>query len=155
MHTLLVNDHALNDLGVLNGPADLLLDLHKLGVDGAVGIGNHRDRLDDKFCEFLLCGLGALAGHGGVGNLFEHRHVVGLDVDGNLVEDALRLIGSHPVSVGDNRGVHILVKEVLGPLQELACDDDRGRGAVADLIILGLGDLDHHLRGGVLDIHLL
>ncbi len=155
VHALLVDDHAFDDLGVLNGPADFLLDLHELGVDAAVGVGDHRDSLDDELGEFLLCDLGALAGHGGVGKLAEHRHVVGLDVDGDLVENLLRPVGGHAVAVGDDRGVYILVKEVLCTLQEFACDHHCGRGAVPDLVVLGLGDLDHHLRSRVLDIHLL
>jgi len=51
--------------------------------------------------------------------------------------------------------VHILVKEVLGPLQELA--------AMTTAVVVPsptssswvLAISDHHLRGGVLDIHLL
>ncbi|OQC68555.1 MAG: hypothetical protein BWX50_01208 [Euryarchaeota archaeon ADurb.Bin009] len=151
---LLIDDHALDDLGLLDGSADLLLDLDELGVDGAVGIGNHRDRPDDEVGDLLFGGFGALAGHRSIGKLLEHRHIVGFDVDGNLVEDNLRSVCGHPVAVGDDRGVHILIEEILGALQELACDHHGGRGAVADLVVLGLCDLDHHLRGGVLDVHL-
>ncbi len=155
VHALFIDDHTLNDLGVLDGTTDLLLDLHKIGVDGAIGVCNHCDRPDNEIGEFILCGLGTLAGHGSIGDLFEHRHVIGFDVDGDLVEDLLCLVSCHAVAVGDNCRMHILVKEVLSTLQELACDNHCGCGAVTDFVILSLGDLDHHLCGGVFDIHLL
>jgi hypothetical protein len=50
--------------------------------------------------------------------------------------------------------VNVLIQEILSLLEELPCEDHRGGGSVADLIVLGLGDLDHHLGGGVLDIDL-
>ena len=47
------------------------------------------------------------------------------------------------------------VDEVLGLLEELSCEDDGGGGPVSALGVLGLGDLDDHLGGGVLDVQLL
>ncbi len=154
MHTLLVDDHALDDLGVLDGAADSLLHLHKIGVNAAVSISDHRDRFDNELGQFPFRGLSALAGHGGIGNLLEHLQVVGLDVDGDPLQDIICLVSGHAIAMCNDRGVHVLLQETLGILQEFARDHHSRRGTIADLVVLGLGDLDHHLRGGVLDIHL-
>ena len=57
VHTLFVHQHALDDLGVVDGTADLLLHLDVVLVHGAVFVGHHGDRLDDKLAELLLGGL--------------------------------------------------------------------------------------------------
>src|SRR5207249_11455198 len=44
---------------------------------------------------------------------------------------------------------------VLGLLEQLAGQDDGRRGAVAGFLVLGLRDLDEHLRRGVFDVNLL
>ena len=47
------------------------------------------------------------------------------------------------------------VDQGLGLLEQLSGQDDAGRGSVSALGVLGFGDLDDHLGGGVLDIDLL
>ena len=49
----------------------------------------------------------------------------------------------------------VLLDQALGLLQQLAREDHRGGGAVAAFLVLGLGDLDDHLRTRVLDVDLL
>ena len=153
--SLLVDQHALDDLGVVDRAADLLLDLDVVLVDRAVVLGDHADRLHDELGQLVLGGLGALAGHRGLGDLLEVAEVGLRDRDRDLLEDLLGLLGGEPVPGCDHRGVDVLVEELLGALQELARDHDCRGGAVADLVVLGLGDLDHHLGGRVLDVHLL
>jgi hypothetical protein len=50
--------------------------------------------------------------------------------------------------------VDILLQEPLGLREERPGDDDSRRGSVADLVLLSLGDLDNHVRRGVVDVHL-
>ena len=151
---LLVDQHALDDLGVVDRAADLLLDLDVVGVDGPVLVGNHRDRLDREVAEHILCGLCSLSGHRGLGDLLEHRDVPWLDSDRDLLQDLLGLLGRHAVPVGDHGRVDVLLEEVFRTLQEFSGDNDRGGRPVADFVVLGLRDLDHHLCGRVLDVHL-
>ena len=61
----LVDDDALDELGVADGAADLLLDLDVIDVDLAVLVDDCLDRLDAQVGELLAHCLGALAGHCG------------------------------------------------------------------------------------------
>ena len=65
------------------------------------------------------------------------------------------LLGGHAISGGDDGGVHVLLYEVLAPLEQLPGHDDGGGGAVPALVVLGLGDLDYHLGRRVLHVYLL
>ena len=149
---LLVDDKALDHVGVADDSAHLLLDLDVVGVDLAVLLDCPAG-LDDDVGEVLPLAADGLAGHGGLGDLLQEVVVVG--VDGDVVEYLDGLGGGHLESVGDDGGVDVGVDEGLGLLQQLSGQDDGGGGAVPALAVLGLGDLDHHLGGGVLDIDLL
>ena len=48
--------------------------------------------------------------------------------------------------------VHLLVHELLRLTEELPGEDDDGRRAVADFVILRLADVDEDARGGVVDV---
>src|SRR2546425_131907 len=56
---------------------------------------------------------------------------------------------------GNHGGVDVLVDQVFRPLEQLPGQDDGRRRAVAGFLVLGLRDLDEHLRRGVFDINLL
>src|SRR3989304_4461364 len=56
---------------------------------------------------------------------------------------------------GDDGRVDVLLHEVLRLLQQLPGEDDGRRRAVPGLLVLGLRDLDEHLRRGMLDVDLL
>src|SRR5947209_16543551 len=49
----------------------------------------------------------------------------------------------------------VLFDEVFCSLEQLSRENDGGCRAVARFLVLGLRDLDEHLRGGVLDVDLL
>jgi len=81
----LVDKDAFDDFRVLDAAAGLLLDLDVVGVNGAVGLGDHGDCLNDEVAELVLACLGALAGHRGLRDLLEHRLVGRLNVDGDVL----------------------------------------------------------------------
>ena len=132
--------------------ADLLLDADVLGVDLPV-LGDRLAGLHDGAGQGPLLVPDGFAGEGGPGDLAEDLVVVGVDSD--PVEDLDGFLGSHLVSVGDDGGVDVGVDELLGLLEQLPGEDDGGRGPVPALGVLGLGDLDDHLGGGVLHVDLL
>jgi hypothetical protein len=45
--------------------------------------------------------------------------------------------------------VHAVLNKLLGLFEELTGEDDHGGGPVTDLVVLGLGDIDEGLGGGV------
>ena len=49
----------------------------------------------------------------------------------------------------------VLIDHILGPFQDLAGQDHRRGGPVADLLILGFRDLDQHLRRGMFHVNFL
>src|SRR5256886_10379058 len=51
--------------------------------------------------------------------------------------------------------MNVLFDEVFRPLEQFSCQDDGRRRAVPCFLVLGLRDLDEHLRSGVLDVDLL
>ncbi|KUG20120.1 hypothetical protein ASZ90_010143 [hydrocarbon metagenome] len=151
--TLLLDHHAVDDLGVLNGSPDLLLDPDVPVIDASVLARDHTDGFYGEVAEFLLRPFGSLAGHGGRCDLFEHAGVVRVHPHRVFFEDLLRPLYRLPVSLRNDGRVDVLLDEVFGLLQKLACKHDGGGGPVADLLIKAAGHLDHHLRGGVLDLH--
>jgi hypothetical protein len=99
--------------------------------------------------------LCALAGHRRCGDVFEGFVVVGVDLDGLLFENLLCLLCGLAVPLCQDGRVDVLVEEVFGFAEKFAGDDDRRGRAVAHFVFLGLGDFDNHVRGGVLDVHLV
>src|SRR2546427_38983 len=65
------------------------------------------------------------------------------------------LLAREPVPARNDRRVDVLVDHVLRLLEQLSCQDHGGRRSVAGLLVLGLRDLDEHLRSRVLDVDLL
>jgi len=97
----------------------------------------------------------SLARSAGRGDVLQGVGVLGADLDGLLFEDFLGALGCLAVALREDGGVDVLVEQVLGFREEFARDDDRRRGAVPDLVFLGLGDFDDHVGRGVLDVHLV
>ncbi len=158
MHPLLVHDDPLDHLAVRDAATCLLLDLDVLHIDLELAIlllGHHLDGLDSEVREELPLTADALPGHGGPGDLLEHFHVVGSDLDRNGIKDLHGLVRRHAVTAGNDCGVDVLLDEALGLLQQLTGEyDGRGRPVPA-LIVLGLGYLHDHLGRGVLNVYLL
>ncbi|OQC69153.1 MAG: hypothetical protein BWX50_01051 [Euryarchaeota archaeon ADurb.Bin009] len=139
--------------------ADLRLDLDVVLVHG-VGAGARpgRDlphRIHDDVGYLLLDRLDGLAGHRGVGDLYEVLTVFKPDRYGQVIKNREGLLHAELVTVRDDRGVNVLGEQSLRLFHQRPDQNRRGRGAVADLVVLGLGDLDDQLGTGVLHGHLV
>ena len=155
---LLVDDESLDDVGLLHLGAGLLDSLDVLEVDEVLSVlvlvDDGLDGVDDHVGEVLLGVVDLFGDHRGLGDELQKVVVIDRDLHGDVLEDLLGLVVGEPVSGGDDCGVDVGVDQVGGLLEELAGEDDAGCGTVPDLGVLGLGDLDEHLGGGVLHVHL-
>jgi len=52
-------------------------------------------------------------------------------------------------TLDNNLRVHAFFNEVFGNLEELSSGKDDGGGTISDFVVLGLGDIDESLGGGV------
>src|SRR2546425_5399125 len=159
VHAFLVDDDAVDECRVRDRTALLLDDLDVVIVDEvrSVGflLGDRRDRLHGDVRQELLvatCGLGRHRGHP---DLLQSIEVLDRDFRRDLLENLVGLVRGLAIPGRDHGRMDVLVDEVLRLLEQLACQDHGRRGAVAGLLVLGLRDLDEHLRGGVFDVNLL
>lgn len=157
MGKVLVYYDALDQQCVLEGTADLAVDLDELKVDVlAVKVCDGQDGIDGDVGE-LVVGLGDnLASQTGPGDAEQLLGVVLCEVDlvADFVEAGDGDLAGLVVAVCDADGVDALVNEVGGLAEQGAGEDDDAGGAVADLIVLGLGELDEQLGDVVGDFHL-
>src|SRR5881628_1754644 len=135
----------LLDQDVVNVRADLARDLFDDGLD----------RVDGDVGQEVRVRPDASTGHRGSRDRSESVLIGPLDGKGELSKEFDGLRGGHPVAVHDERRVDLLLDEALRLLEELPGQDDGARRAVADLVVLGLRDLDQHLGRRVLDLDLL
>src|SRR6058998_1855841 len=159
VHAFLVDDDPVDQLRVRDRTALLLDDLNVVIVDEvrSVGflLGDRRDRLHGDVRQELLvatCGLGRHRGHP---DLLQGIEVFDRDFRRDLLENLVGLVRGLAIPGRDHGRVDVLVDEVLRLLEQLPGQDDGRRGAVAGLLVLGLRDLDEHLRRGVFDVDLL
>jgi hypothetical protein len=52
-------------------------------------------------------------------------------------------------TLDNNLRVHAFLDELLSSLEELSSGENDGGGTISDFVILGLGDIDEGLGGGV------
>src|SRR6059036_478329 len=135
----------LLDQDVVNVRADLARDLFDDGLD----------RVDGDVGQEIRVRPNASTGHRGPRDRPERVLVVPLDGKGQLSKEFDGLRGGHPVAVHDERRVDLLLDEALRFFEEFPGQDDGARRAVADLVVLGLRDLDQHLGRRMLDLDLL
>src|SRR6058998_1441732 len=126
---------------------DLRVDLGLLDLEGRVDDGDVRQEL-----LVATCGLGRHRGHP---DLLQGIEVFDRDFRRDLLENLVGLVRGLAIPGRDHGRVDVLVDEVLRLLEQLPGQDDGRRGAVAGLLVLGLRDLDEHLRRGVFDVDLL
>jgi len=150
---LLLGDDALDELRRGGARAGLGADGDVVAVDAVVGL-DLADGRDDRLRERLRVDVtGTLAGHRRGGDPLEPL-VVELVVHGDLVDGLAGEGAGLVVALDDGRRVDVVLEQVLGLREQLPGQDRGGGRAVADFLLLRLGDLDDHLGGGVLDVHL-
>src|SRR3989441_1279223 len=135
----------LLDQDVVNVRADLARDLFDDGLD----------RVDGDVGQEVRVRPDASTGHRGPRDRPERVLVGPLDGKGELSKEFDGLRRGHAVAVHDERRVDLLLDEALRFLEKLPGQDDGARRAVADLVVLGLRDLDQHLGRRVLNLDLL
>jgi len=115
-------------------------------IDGLDGVDNHSTE------EFSVAGdnLGVEGGHGAsledesLGSWVFVSHLDG-DLSDAFAADGL----SFTETLDNNLRVHAFLNELLGILEELSSGEDDGGGTISDFVVLGLGDIDQGLGGGV------
>src|SRR5712692_9220814 len=159
VHAFLVDDDAVDECRVRDGTALLLHDLNVVIVDEVrtVGslLGDRRHRLHGDVRQELLVAARGLGRHRGHRDLLQGVDFLDRDLRRDLLENLVGLLRGLAIPGCDRGRMDVLVDEVLRLLEQLPRQDDGGRGAVAGFLVLGLRDLDEHLRRGVFDINLL
>ncbi len=158
MDGFLVQDHALDELGVVDGTALLLDNLDVVHVDDEAGaplLGDRPDRLHGDVREHFAGLVGDLGAERGRGDTLQLLGVLGGDLERVLLQNLQGLLGRHPEARRYDRRVHVGVQKLLCLLQQLSRQHDGGGGPVAALGVLGLGHLHQHLGRGVFHVDLL
>lgn len=94
-----------------------------------------------------------LARHAGLGNVDEAVLAERVDLDGELLShEAHGLLAREAVAGDDGRRVNLVLDKVVRALEELGGDEDDRRRAVADFLVLLLGELNEDPARGVLDL---
>eukprot|EP00962_Isochrysis_galbana_P018199 scaffold5240_cov116-Isochrysis_galbana.AAC.7 len=158
MRHVLVDHDAAHQLGVLERAADLAVHLDQIQVDVfplKIGHGHHRVHRDlAHLAVGAVDDLGAECGHRNLNQGF----LVGKRVFKG-VGDGVQVLGGDergPVEpLGHAHWVDPSVEQCLGLLEQRAGQHNHAGGAVANLIVLRLGELHQQLADLVLDLHLL
>ncbi len=158
MGFVLVNHNTADKLGLIHVSACLLLNLYVINVDyhlGALFFRNCHHSINHDFAEKILSVFSPLACHGGRGYLLESFNIANRYLLAKAFKNIPGLICSHPISLGNNGWMDLLLDKSLRSFEKLAADNNRSCGSIANLVFLGLGNLNHHLGRRMLDIHLL
>ena len=159
VHAFLVDDDAVDECRVRDRTALLLHNLNVVIVDEVRSVGSllrdRRHRLHGDVRQELLvaaCGLGRHRGHP---DLLQGVDFLDRNLRRDLLENLVGLVRGLAIPGCNHGRVDVLVDQVLGLLEQLPGQDDGRRGAVAGFLVLGLRDLDEHLRRRVFDVDLL
>ena len=118
-------------------------------VDGLDSVDNHSTE------ELLLFGNN-LRVKGSLGALLEQFSLLLSALISNLNRDFLDAfkahLETHSVSLDDNLRVHAFLDQALGLTKELSSGEHDRSGAIADLVVLTLSDIDKSLGSRVHNI---
>src|SRR5881296_3458314 len=159
VHAFLVDDDPVDQLRVRDRTALLLDDLNIVIVDEVRPVGsllrNRRHRLHGDVRQEFLVAAGGLGRHRGHPDLLKGVEFLDGNLRRDLLENLVGLVRGLAITGRNHGRMDVLVDQVLGLLEQLPGQDDGGRRAVAGFLVLGLRDLDEHLRRGVLNVDLL
>ena len=154
---VLVDDDAVDELGVLEGPAGLALHPDHVEVDIVpVQVGDVEDRVEGDLGHLALVHVDDLGAEGGHGSLDERLHVVAGEVHG--VGDVVQMpdgdLGRLLEALSDPNRVNPPPYELLGLLEQRTREHHDASGAVPNLVVLRRGQLHHELPDLVRHLHL-
>src|SRR2546422_295264 len=159
VHAFLVDDDAVDECRVRDRTALLLHNLNVVIVDEVRSVGSllrdRRHRLHGDVRQEFLVAAGGLGRHRCHPDLLEGVELLDGNLRRDLLENLVGLVRGLAIPGRNHGRMDVLVDQVLGLLEQLPGQDDGGRRAVAGLLVLGLRDLDEHLRRGVLNVDLL
>src|SRR6266571_5075720 len=159
VHAFLVDDDAVDELRVRDRTALLLDDLDVVVVDEVRSVGSllrdRRHRLHGDVRQEFLVAAGGLGRHRCHPDLLQGVDFLDRNLRRDLLENLVGLVRGLAIPGCNHGRVDVLVDQVFGLLEQLPRQDDGRRGAVAGFLVLGLRDLDEHLRRGVLNVDLL
>jgi len=149
----LLEADTLDEERVSHGSSGDLLDTNVLLVEVSIEV---HDGVDDHLGEETLVLGDNLGVEGSRGALFEQVTLLlgalVADLHGDLLETQEAETESLTVALDNDLGVHALVNEVLGLLEELTGGKHDRSGTVTDFVVLRLGDVDEGLGSGVHDV---
>ncbi|KAI3475615.1 hypothetical protein L1887_62957 [Cichorium endivia] len=166
-----VGDARLHGLGGDGAVEGVAVDEERLARRLAVRL-EHVDRLDRILClaaridgldgehgvdgdlrEKVVVGADDLARHAGLCDIDERLLAERVDLGGELVLEVFAgLAAGETVSGDDGGGVDLVLDQLVGATEELGGDDDDRGGAVADLLVLLLCELDEDAACGLVDL---
>jgi len=152
---LLVEDDTLNEGRVFDGAASLGDDLDKVEVNiVSLEVSNVEDGLEGEVSVVLLAGADDLGAESGLGASSKLGVIVLEDIE--LLLDLAKLVHSDITSlletISDFERVDTLFQKFLGLLEDSTGKDDDTCGAIADLVILGGGQLGQKPGGLVMNL---
>jgi hypothetical protein len=142
-----------NEEGISNGATSDLFDTNIVLVKVFTEV---HDGIDDHFAEEILVAGNNLGVEGSHGALLEQVALLGIrlvsDLDGNFADAVKAEAHGIAVTLDDNGGVHALIDELLRLLQEFTSGQNDGSSSISDFVVLGAGNIDQSLGGGVDDV---
>ncbi|RDA84126.1 hypothetical protein CP532_0101 [Ophiocordyceps camponoti-leonardi (nom. inval.)] len=109
--------------------------------------------VDDHGGEEVGVGADDLARHGRLGDVEERFAAQVLHLDADIfVEELDGLAQRQTVAGDDGGGMYPVLHQLVAPTQQFGGDEDDRSGAVADLFVLLLRQVDEDLTGGIFDV---
>mmetsp|Transcript_8408 Transcript_8408/g.28854 ORF Transcript_8408/g.28854 Transcript_8408/m.28854 type:complete len:250 (+) Transcript_8408:2057-2806(+) len=155
---VLVDHDPVDQLRVLDAPADLAFDLDQVQVHILpLQVRDGHDRLHAVLRHLALAPVHDLAAQGGHARVHQGLQVLlgKVELLGNRVKGLVRHLGGHLKALADPDGVHPTVKQHLRLFQEGPRKHHHSRRAVPDLVVLRPAQLHQQLADLVFHLHLL
>ncbi len=157
MNAFFIDNHTIDDLGVLDASARSLFDLDILDVHSDLPIfaslSNGLNGLDCELGKLVFVSLCTFSCNGGGCDFFESIGILRSCTDSYGVNYLCSLICCKSVTACNYCGMDSAFQQVFRLFQEFPCKHGCGCSPVSDFGILGFGDFHDHLCTWVLDVH--